>query len=198
MNTYLDKLLGKSTDVTPTQSPVSTPAPDNPFSQLKNTITTQTPIPGSPIPESRPPQSVQTPIKQSEQNPFQHVSAHGTQPVSQSISSPVSDLGKFQFSTQPETASTDATEQFKQLINQLQSQTSIQEIVDNIRRVEKFLLLNPQLKEILMPEDIGVIVSFCRRAYGFAVTKKADNKSKKTKTATLANELSGLMDQIGF
>ncbi|MCK5506774.1 MAG: hypothetical protein KAJ10_16535 [Thermodesulfovibrionia bacterium] len=148
-----------------------------------------------------------TPQTQSIPSPASNpVNQQGTQPVVQPAQTAglivatdqgniaVEDIGKFQFSTQPEQASANATEQFRLHLNAMTAALNDDSLPDNIRRTMDFLDANPQMKDILMPDDVQEIVRACRKSYGGAVKKKVKRRTKKSETERQANEM---VDMLG-
>lgn len=115
---------------------------------------------------------------------------------------PAAALAKFTFEEQPE-----EFENPEQLRAALKSKLAILEssfkedldtVHNNLIQTEQFIREHKELRDILMPDDIAVMVNACRISYGKTIEKRNANKKQKSAKKQQEQELLGLLDMGGL
>lgn len=103
---------------------------------------------------------------------------------------------EFSHPEQPGEFSKEQVEKIKSLFQMLEDNLNNKDAVANcVRTVISSLQANPNMRSILRPEDLGLMVRGLRTAYGVLSAKKQERKSKRSVDEKEVNEiLMGLRD----
>ncbi len=72
------------------------------------------------------------------------------------------------------------------------------ELADNVLYVMEYIKSHKETTKFLLPEDIGLLVTSCQKAYEIIAFKKAAKKKTKTKITARDSEIADLMSDIGL
>lgn len=107
----------------------------------------------------------------------------------------------FNHPTQPDKMPESAEEDLRANLKMLQENFSDRQLVGQaIPHIMQTLQANPNLREILMPEDCQTMVRALRECYGTAVREKQASSQKrerkKAENSEIASELAGIMAEL--
>jgi len=85
---------------------------------------------------------------------------------------------------------------FYSLMHDLVNKFEHPELNESMRNCREYLQTHPELKSILKPDDIHMLVRGLRETYGKALSSRTANKKKRSKKEEAVNELLG--DLSGF
>lgn len=114
-----------------------------------------------------------------------------------------SSVSHFNHPTQPDAMPASIEEDLKRSLDIIKLQFEDRALVGQaIPHIMRSLQENPNLRALLAPEDIGLMVRGLRECYGVAVTVKVEKKAKKETVAKekseIGKELDGLFNELGM
>lgn len=108
------------------------------------------------------------------------------------------DLGAHDFHGQPNAMPSEPLAIFRDNLAKLQNLQGTQDLPNALRQILQYLHDQPELKDQLAPEDIGLMVRSLRGSYGIAIRAKTTNKSKAKARNAKAAEVDAALDDLGF
>lgn len=91
-----------------------------------------------------------------------------------------------------------ATQELRGHLNELSAKLVTHEVSDVLLRCMTFLDTNPAMREILLPEDIGLLVKALQSSAGVIITQKETKSTKKSARQEKVNELADAFASFGF
>lgn len=85
---------------------------------------------------------------------------------------------------------------FRAQLQTLKDSFDSPDLADNVLYVMEYIKANPETSKWLLPDDIGLLVQSCQKAYGVILEKKTANKGKKSKSARRNEEVAQLMSDL--
>jgi hypothetical protein len=107
-------------------------------------------------------------------------------------------LSNYIYEGQAETADERATEAFYEQLKVLEESIGSGFAVDNITIILKFLDEHSFLKDILKPEEIGIMVRGLRSSYGTALANASVRRGKKKVVAKEVDDVMDILTDIGI
>ena len=119
-----------------------------------------------------------------------------TEVFSQAAAAPPPDTSAEAFNdpSQPEKIDKPGMEAIREALNILEANITDKDLVaQSVRNVMLSLSTDPNLKDLLAPEDIGIMVRGLRESYGVAIVKKDGRRKKRDDAKVTQNEVDDLM-----
>jgi len=91
-----------------------------------------------------------------------------------------------------------ATQELRMHLNELSTKLVTHEVSDVLLRCMQFLDTNPSMREILLPEDIGLLVKALQSSAGVIITQKETKSKTKTARQEKVNEFADAFASFGF
>lgn len=112
----------------------------------------------------------------------------------------ITDESKYIHPTQPDAASSDATIEFKNRLQQLIDSfgEDKEQVGENVRNCMKYLQANPDLRDLLQPEDVQMMVRGMRTTYANVAQTKRGKKTAAAKTNAAVDEVMDLLSNFSI
>jgi hypothetical protein len=92
----------------------------------------------------------------------------------------------------------DLRERLSEYLQTIRDTLITNDVSDALARCMKFIDEHPPTKDLLLPEEIGVMVKALQSSHGVVIAKKTERKSSRAKNAAEVESLAGELADIGF
>lgn len=106
---------------------------------------------------------------------------------------------EFIFESQPDKFSDEEVQDLREALDIVVNNIEHKDLVgDAMRNVMQMIAANPNLKDLMMPQDIGIMTRALRINYGVLIEKKTERSTKTSQAKKDVKEVADMMENMGI